>query len=66
MHELSLVRGVQAFHIGEEVNINDAIDHAIEVLKEYKLIKAKDILIFAGGIPMDKREPVNMIKVATV
>jgi pyruvate kinase len=66
MHELSLIRGVQAFLIAEEVNINDAIDHAIKVLKRYALIKAKDILIFAGGIPMNKREPVNMIKIVTV
>ena len=66
LRELSLIRGIQAFHIAEEVDVNYAINHATEVLKETDLIREKDILIFVGGIPMNKREPVNMIKVAVV
>ncbi len=65
-HQLNLVRGVKAFDIDRKVNINDATDHAIAVLKQEKLISDGDKLVFVGGIPMAKREQVNMVKVSEV
>ncbi len=65
-HQLNLVRGMKAFEIEKKVNINDATEYALEVLKQKKLIKKGDKIVFVGGIPMAKREQVNMVKVSEV
>ncbi len=62
----SLVRGVNAFQVAENVNINDAIDQATEILRKQGLVNKGDKLVCVGGIPMQKREPVNMLKISVV
>lgn len=64
--QLSLVRGVHGFQIGENVSINEAIRQATEILKKMGMVMEGDKLVFVGGIPMKSREAVNMLKISTV
>ena len=66
MKQSSIVRGVSAFQIGENIDINDAIYQATEILRKKGLVNKGDKLVFVGGIPMHKREPVNMVKISAV
>lgn len=66
MKQLSLVRGVNSFQVSKNVNINDAIDQATEILRKRGLVNEGDKLVYVGGIPMQKREPVNMVKISVV
>ena len=66
MKQLSLVRGVDGFPIEKKINIREAMDQAIEILIKNGLVKGGDRLVYVGGIPMDKREPVNTINISTV
>ena len=66
MKQSSIVRGVSAFQIGENIDINDAIDQASEMLRKKGLVNKGDKLVFVAGIPMPKREPVNMVKISIV
>jgi pyruvate kinase len=64
--QLSLVRGVDGFPIDKKIDIREAMAQAIEILKKNELVKSGDRLVYVGGIPMDKREPVNTINISTV
>jgi pyruvate kinase len=66
MNQLSLVRGVDGFPVDKKIDINEAISQAIEILKKHGLAKNGDRLVYVGGIPMKKREPVNTINITTV
>jgi pyruvate kinase len=66
MKQLSLVRGIDTFPIGEEVNINEAIDYTTNMLKKNGLVEKGDKLVYVAGIPMKDREPVNTIHIKTV
>ena len=66
MKQSSIVRGVSAFQIGENIDINDAIDQATEILRKKGLVNKGDKLVIVAGIPMPKREPVNMLKISVV
>ncbi len=66
MKQLSLVRGVDSFPVDRKIDINEAISQAIEILTEHGLVKKGDRLVYVGGIPMKKREPVNTINITTV
>jgi len=66
MNQLSLVRGVDGFPVNKKIDINEAISQAIEILKKHGLVKRGDRLVYVGGIPMKKREPVNTINITTV
>ena len=65
MKQLSLVRGVESFPVDRKIDINEAISQAIEILTEHSLVKKGDRLVYVGGIPMKKREPVNTINITT-
>ena len=66
MKQSSIIRGVSAFQLGEIVNVNDAIDQATDMLRKKGLVNKGDKLVFVAGIPMPKREPVNMVKISVV
>ncbi len=66
MKQSSIVRGVSAFKLGKNLNINDAIDEATEILRKRGLVNKGDKLVFVGGIPMHKHGPVDMVKISVV
>lgn len=66
MTQLNLIRGVQSFYLEPESTINDSIKVATHILKQNKLIKADDVIVFIGGIPMVEKGPVNMMKIVKV
>lgn len=66
MKQLSLVRGIDSFPVDRKIDINEAISQAIEILKKHGLVKTGDRLVYVGGIPMEKREPVNTMNITTV
>lgn len=66
MNHLSLVKGVQCYFLEQDPLINDAIANANLILQKNGHAKTGDIMVYIGGIPMLKRGPVNMMKIAEV
>ncbi len=66
MSQLSLVKGVQTFFLEQDPLINDAIANANLILQKQGYVKHGDVMIYVGGIPMLKKGPVNMMKIAEV
>lgn len=64
--QLSLVRGVEAFPIAKDIDINNATVAAMRTLKSKGYIKKGDKLVFVVGIPMNKREAVNTVHITEV
>lgn len=60
---LSLVWGVRAFYTEVYNNIEDYINHSIEILMEKKLLKHGDVVIHVGSIPLMQRGKTNMLKI---
>ncbi|NBC82778.1 MAG: pyruvate kinase [Bacteroidetes bacterium] len=64
--QLSILYGVSAFFLEPESSINDAIHHAIEILKSHGFVKENDVLVFVGSIPMRERGNTNVMKISLV
>ena len=56
----------QTLILGENIDIHDEIDQASEMLRKKGLVNKGDKLVYVAGIPMHKREPVNMVKISVV
>ena len=66
INQLSLVWGVSPYLLKSEAAINDAITHTTEILKKGGHVKTGDVLVFAAGLPMDERGPINTMKIEIV
>lgn len=66
MSQLSLVKGVQTYFLEQDPLINDAIARANSILVKNGLAEKGDVMVYVGGIPMLKKGPVNMMKIAEV
>lgn len=66
MSQLSLVKGVQTYFLEQDPLINDAIANANNILAEKGLVSKGDVMVYVGGIPMLKKGPINMMKIAEV
>ena len=66
MSQLAIVRGISSFYLGQENSINDAIAHAIDILKTKGIVRDGDVLVFVGGIPMKERGKINTMKITVV
>jgi pyruvate kinase len=63
---LSLVWGVRAFYMENVNHINEAVTRSVELLKGEGLIKAGDIAVHVGSIPMAEHGQTNMMKIGYV
>ena len=64
--QLNLVRGVEVFPVDTKTDIHTAVNQAWQTLKGAGLVKPGDRQVVVAGIPMEKREPVNMLFISTV
>jgi pyruvate kinase len=66
VNQLSLSWGVQAFYYNKEESVDGIIADHINYLKEKGLLKAGDIVINTGSIPVQEHLPTNMLKISKV
>jgi pyruvate kinase len=63
INQLSLSWGVRAFHYAEEESVDDIIDDQHAILKERKFLKAGDVVINTGSLPVEEHLATNMLKI---
>jgi pyruvate kinase len=63
---LNLVWGVKGYYYDKFSSTDESIEDAIQKLKETGEIKAGDMVINIGSMPLKKRQRTNMIKVTSV
>jgi len=66
VNQLSLSWGVRAFFYDEEQSIDDIIFDQIKILKERGFLKAGDIAVNTGSIPVHLHLPTNTLKITKV
>ncbi len=66
IRKLSLVWGVRAFYLPHADNINDAVAHTMEFLKDKKYLIEDDVVVHVGSIPMKDEGKTNMMKISYV
>lgn len=63
---LNLVWGVTAFYYDKFSSTDETIEDIIEILKEKKLLKEKDIVVNTASMPLQKRFRTNTLKITHV
>jgi len=63
---LNLVWGVRAFYYDKFSSTDETIEDIIEILKEKKLLKQKDIVVNTASMPLQKRFRTNTLKITHV
>ncbi|MBS1782929.1 MAG: pyruvate kinase [Bacteroidetes bacterium] len=66
VNQLSLSWGVQAFFYAEEVDIDKIIFDQIDILKEKNLLRAGNLVVSTGSLPVREHLPTNMLKISEV
>jgi pyruvate kinase len=66
LRKLSLVWGVEAFYIKEYIQIDEAITHSIEILKQKQEVNDGDIIVHLGSTPLNQKGRTNMLKVGYI
>jgi len=63
---LNLVWGVRCFYYDRFTTTDETIDDVTEILRQRGKIKAGDVLINTGSMPIERRHRTNMMKVTIV
>ena len=66
INQLSLSWGVRAFFYDEEESLDDIIFDQINILKERGFLKAGDLVVNTGSIPVNLHLPSNVLKITKV
>ena len=66
VNQLSLSWGVQAFYYDREESVDQIIDDQVSMLKEKNLLKAGDVIVNTGSLPIQEHLPTNMLKITVV
>ncbi len=66
LNALSICWGVEAFYYSNFVGTDSTIKDVIKILKAKKLIKAKDLIVNIGSMPLSSKGRANMVKVTEV
>lgn len=66
INQLALSWGVRAFYYAEEESLDDIIQDEINILKERGYLKAGDVVINTGSIPVERHLPTNVVKITRV
>ncbi len=66
LNTLSICWGVRAFHYNKFVGTDTSIRDVIRVLKENDLLKAGDLAVNIGSMPLSNKGRANMVKVTLV
>ena len=63
---MNLVWGVKAFYYDKFSSTDETIEDIIEILKDKKLLKEKDIVVNTASMPLHKRFRTNTLKITHV
>lgn len=63
---MNLIWGVRCHHYDKFTTTDETIEDLSKILKDKKILKAKDIIINTGSMPLKKRFRTNMLKVTIV
>lgn len=63
---LNLVWGVRCYFYDKMTSTDETIEDVIEILKKYKKLKAGDLVVNTGSMPIHKKHRTNMLKVTEV
>jgi len=63
---LNLVRGVTGFYYNKNTNTEETHANLSKLLKEKGLVKAGDIIVHTGSMPVFQKQRTNLIRVAVV
>ncbi|HTI94240.1 MAG TPA: pyruvate kinase [Puia sp.] len=63
INQLSLSWGVRAFHYAEEESMDDIIHDQHAILKERGFVKAGDVVVNTGSLPIQEHLATNMLKI---
>ena len=66
LNSLSICWGVRAFHYDKFVGTDTSIRDVIRILKENNLLKAGDLAVNIGSMPLANKGRANMVKVTVV
>lgn len=66
LNALSICWGVRAFHYNKFVGTDTSIRDVIRILKENNLLKAGDLAVNIGSMPLSNKGRANMVKVTKV
>ncbi len=66
VNQLSLSWGVRAFYYDEEESLDDIFADQIDILRERKFIKPRDIVVSTGSTPVSLHLPTNVLKITKV
>ncbi len=66
VNKLNLVWGVKAFFFNDFKNTDQTVGDIINILKEKGDLKAGDVVVNTGSMPIDETNPTNMIKLSIV
>lgn len=67
INQLSLSWGVRAFYYDEKAKkLDTIIQEQIKILKDHGFVKANEVVVNTGSIPIDADDPTNIIKISTV
>jgi pyruvate kinase len=66
MSVLSLYWGVKAFYFEQQIQIDDAIENSITILKQKGYLKPGDMVIHVASTPLKISHKTNMLKVTQV
>lgn len=66
LNAMSICWGVQAFYYNQFVGTDSTVKDVIRILKEKKKLKAGDIVVNIGSMPLSSKGRANMVKVSEV
>ncbi len=66
LHRLSLIWGIHPFYLKSYDYLENAIPESVKLLKDRKLLKSGDCVVYVGSIPLNLRGRTNVMKVAYV
>ncbi len=66
LRKMSLVWGVRAFTFDDYNNMDDAIQHSLDFLKNTDYINEGDVVVHVGSTPFEEKGQTNMLKVSYI
>jgi pyruvate kinase len=66
LRKMSLVWGVRAFYFDEHDDMDDAIKHSLEFLKQENYIADGDVVVHVGSTPFEEKGQTNIVKLSYV
>ncbi|MHB9142208.1 MAG: pyruvate kinase [Paludibacter sp.] len=66
LQQLSLIWGVNPFHLSSYNQLNMAVTKSVEMLKAEELLADGDCVVFVGSTPLSEHGSTNMLKVSFI